>query len=304
MPARATVIAKHVDSPVVAMRAYTYTGGAPGYVVDLMPSDYTAEVLYRLFIAHFAPGQTFHLTAGAAKSYIVAGASPNGDLVGGINVYSRIELFGQDADAMWLFVREENWNLAALVGGRFLQMRERLDLTATSRVLPDQSVLIGLTDHFHTFDKFFGIQTGLAAEARLFDRLSVSARGTVALGVDDQIIRIQGDRVFHTPLARTTQDFGLFALPSNRGSHERGAFDTVWDTSFSLSYEMTRHLTLRGGYSLLVWNNPVRPGDQITPVNLSQVAPGGLVGPAEPHVPWKSDLFWAHGANIGLELRW
>ena len=48
----------------------------------------------------------------------------------------------------------------------------------------------------------------------------------------------------------------------------------------------------------------VRPGDQITAVNLSQVAPGGLVGALEPHVPWKTDLFWVHGGNIGVEIRW
>jgi hypothetical protein len=49
---------------------------------------------------------------------------------------------------------------------------------------------------------------------------------------------------------------------------------------------------------------PVRPGDQIQPVNLSQVAPGGLVGPLAPTIPFRTDSMWAHGAHAGLELRW
>jgi hypothetical protein len=93
-------------------------------------------------------------------------------------------------------------------------------------------------------------------------------------------------------------------LPSNSGAFERADFDTVWEAKLSLKYEWRRWLVVHAGYGLMIWTNPVRPGDQVTPVNLSQVAPGGLVGPLEPHIPWKTDLFWVHGGNVGLEIRW
>jgi nucleoside-diphosphate-sugar epimerase len=43
--------------------------GAPGHMVDLIPSDVAACTLYRLFTDHFQPGQVLHLTAPEARSY-------------------------------------------------------------------------------------------------------------------------------------------------------------------------------------------------------------------------------------------
>jgi hypothetical protein len=242
---------------------------------------------------------------GTYQSAVVAGNSAGvGELAGSINVYSRIELFGQDLDGLAILSRGDGWSVGALLGGKFLQMRERLDITATSRLLPDETTLFGTTDHFHTFDHFYGAQTGLIAEFRPTDRLTVRLQGTFALGGDDQEIRTYGDQTFQTPLVRTTKNYGLYVLPSNTGNFERFDFDTVSEASLSIAWDVTRHIRLRLGYSLLLWTNPVRPGDQITPINLSQVAPGSLVGPLQPTIPWKTDLLWVQGGNAGLEFHW
>ena len=63
--------------------------------------------------------------------------------------------------ALLVLSRNRGLELLALLGGRFLQMRERLDLTGTSKVLPVESTLYGVTDQFNTFDKFYGAQVGL-----------------------------------------------------------------------------------------------------------------------------------------------
>jgi len=243
-------------------------------------------------------------TDGSQKSYIVAGVVPGvGELTGGFNAYSRIELFGEDLNAIFALLSDDSYRVYGLLGGRFLQMRERLDLTGTALLLPAKNILYGLTDHIHTFDKFFGVQTGVQGEWR-FGAFSVSGKATVALGADAQEIDNKGDRIYQTPFERLTQAYGLYVLPSNSGTFQREDLDVVTEVSLTLGWDLTRWLSLHVGYSLIMWNNPVRPGEQIQPVNLTQVAPGGLTGPALPGVPFKEDFFWAHGGHAGLELRW
>lgn len=241
---------------------------------------------------------------GSAKAYVVAGPSPGiGDLSGAFNAYSRVELFGQDANLLFGLVRGDHCTLDVLAGARFLQIRERLDLTGVSKVLPDESVLTSATDHFHTFNKFYGAQAGLIG-AYHWGRWSVEGKVALAIGGDDQEIRNYGDRIYQTPQLRQTANYGVYVLPSNRGNFDRGDFDFVTETTINVGCDLTRHIRTRVGYTLLTWLNPVRPGDQIGPLNLGQVAAGGPTGPAKPTVPFREDFFWAQGLNVGLELRW
>jgi len=240
---------------------------------------------------------------GANESRVIHGVDPVlGRLWGGMRVYSRTELFGQEGNALIPWCEGDAGYLYLVAGGRFLQLRERLDLTSTSRVEPDRTTVYGLEDHLSLFNRFYGAQVGLQGELR-HGGWFVDAKGTVALGVDTQQLRSKGFSVYHAPGVRTTAGHGLFVLPSNTGEYERAVFDVVTEVRLDVGYEW-KCWRLYLGYSFLTWANPARPGDQIGPVNLSQVRPSGLVGPALPDVPWETDFFWAHGANIGLELRW
>src|SRR5207247_10260949 len=96
-----------------------------------------------------------------------------------INVSSRRELFHQDVNALLRLREGEDYRLTLLAGAHFIQLRERLDITSTSRILPDEAVLFGVSDHFTTFNKFFGGQLGLASEWRR-GRWSVEGKGIVA----------------------------------------------------------------------------------------------------------------------------
>jgi hypothetical protein len=241
---------------------------------------------------------------GRPGARIVNGIDPlRGPLLGSLRVYSREELFGQEANVLFPWLRCDRGHLVVVAGTRFLQLRERLDLTSTSRDLPTQSVLYGLEDHFSVFNKFFGLQLGLEGEYRA-GGLYADGKATVALGVDDQIFRAKGTAIYHDPNGRLQVPFGLFALPSNIGTHERAAFDVVGEVKGRIGYEFTANVRAHVGYSFLFWANPVRAGDQLGPVNRSQVRPGGLVGPALPDVPWNTEVFWAHGANVGVEIKW
>jgi hypothetical protein len=240
---------------------------------------------------------------GQQSSYIIAGFNPDfGNLLGSINVYSRIEFLGEDVSIMYRWASGPSYQICFLLGAQFLQMRERLDITASAFVLPAQSTLIGMADHFQTFDRFYGCQLGSKGEWH-FGRFFIEGKSTIALGADDQIIAAKGDRNVHTPLSYTAQPYGLYVLPSNTGTFERAEPDFVTQTTVNVGFDLTRHIRLRGGYSLILWNNPVRPGDQIDAINLTQVS-GAPTGVDRPVIPFRTSFFWAQGVNAGAELHW
>jgi hypothetical protein len=242
-------------------------------------------------------------TTGGQRSEILAGPAPGvGDLTGGFNAYSRIEVFGEEADVTAALLRGDDWRLDFLAGARFLQMRDRVDVTAASYLLPARTTLLADSDHFWTFDKFYGGELGVSGSYAL-GAWSVNLRASAALGGTNQQIKTKGDRTFQTPLVRIEQPFGLYVLPTNSGTFDRWSLDFVSEVELSIGYQLTSWLRATCGYSFLYWRNPVRAGDQIDAINPSQLA-GPLVGPARPAIPFKEDFFWAQGVRAGMEMRW
>lgn len=246
----------------------------------------------------------FDAVTGQGRSEIVAGPLPGGGRRnGGFNGYSRIELFGEQANLVIPAVTGEAFRLDVLAGAHFLQMRDRVDFTATGRLLPDQATLFGLTDHWRVDNRFFGGQAGLRGEY-VRGRWSVSLRGEAALGGTYDVVRAFGDRLFQTPAQRDIVRYGLLVLPSNTGRFTRTDLTGVYETGANVGFRLTDHIRLFGGYTLLCWNNPIRAGDQADlVVNLRQVK-GSPSGPAAPVIPFREDFFWAQGANVGLEFGW
>jgi hypothetical protein len=246
----------------------------------------------------------FNAQTGQESSLVFAGPSMQGLLSGAFNGYSRIEFFSEEGNLVVRMADGLPIRLQGIFGGRFLQMRDRIDLTAVSRILPTQSTLESLVDHFRTHDAFYGGQLGFQAG---YDRgrWSITTRGLVALGADDQQIRAFGDHLYQTPLVRTDSPGGFSVLPSNTGTFHQTAFDAVYEIGVNIHYRLTRHCQLGAGYTFLGWNNPIRAGDQVdTVVNPSQLNGGALVGPARPSIPFKEDFFWAQGVNVSLEFGW
>jgi hypothetical protein len=230
---------------------------------------------------------------GTASSEVFAGPTPLGWTDGGFVGYSRIELFGEEANAVVPLATGGELCCDLLAGTRFLQMRDRLDLIATGHLLPDRTLLFGLGDHYRTHDAFYGGQVGVRCQGT-WGNWFVDLRGTAALGGDDQQIQTSGDRTYQTPFQRTVVANGLLVQPGNTGTFERGQVDFVGEAAVNLGYRLTRHASLFVGYTLLYWNNPIRAGDQADLV----------VNPAKTSVTFKTDAFWAQGFNVGLDLGW
>jgi hypothetical protein len=240
---------------------------------------------------------------GNPGSAVVAGAAPDGTRSGGFVGYSRVELFGEEANLRVPLAANGNWYVDVLAGAHFLQMRDRLDLTAVSRMGPDQATLLGTSDHFRADNHFYGGQAGLRGEY-CRGRWSVNLCAEVALGGTAQEIRAFGEHTFQTPLARVVQAQGLYVQPSNRGTFWATDFDVVSQVAVNVGYQLSGHLRLLAGYTLLAWANPVRAGDQVDlTINTAQGS-GQAVRPSRPAIPYREEAFWAQGMNVGLELNW
>jgi hypothetical protein len=239
---------------------------------------------------------------GQPSSRIIAGPTQQrGTLSGGFVGYSRIEWFGEEANAVLPVAAGEGWRLDLLAGLRFLQMRDRFEQTATSRSQPDGATLYGIMDNFRVGNTYYGGQVGASGEC-WFGRLFVQVRGTVGLGGDVELVRTFGQTTFQNPQVRTQTQAGLYVQPSNSGSRSRGNFDGAGEVALNLGYQVTSWARVLVGYTFLYWADPLRAGDQVdTVVNVQQAT---LPAPARPAVPLKGDALWAQGLNVGLELRW
>ena len=236
---------------------------------------------------------------GQWKSEIVAGNNPvYGPVSGSINVYSRMEFFEQDINAMYRLARGESWQLNLLLGAHFIQFRERLDIVSASRLLPAETTVVSLEDHFQTSSKFYGGQIGLKGNYTR-GRWTFDGKGVLALGGNAEEIRAKGFGLVDGPGGKTVTNTGLYVQPSNGGSFSRVALNFVTEWNANLTFAVTPRLGVRAGYTLITWSNPVRPGDQIEAINRNQPA-----GPMAPTIPFRTDLFWVQGLNLGMDWKW
>jgi hypothetical protein len=92
------------------------------------------------------------------------------------------------------------------------------------------------------------------------------------------------------------------------GHSSQAEFSLIPEVNLAVSYQLTQHIRLYGGYNFLYWTNVIRPGDHITNAidsrqvptdqNFTQGARG--IGPAFPQFQTRD--FFAHGFFVGVEL--
>ncbi|HMC65633.1 MAG TPA: BBP7 family outer membrane beta-barrel protein [Gemmataceae bacterium] len=254
----------------------------------------------------------FNINTGTEFSEVIA--SP-GLARGAVAVYAPMQFWGIELNARKPIYNDCCWKLDVLAGFRHLELNEGLHVTEGILVDPavpgfgGDSILV--TDRFNTRNNFYGGQLGLLTEWRR-GRWSLDARWKVALGATHEVVNITGAQLV-TPPGGSTSVFvgGLDALPSNIGRHDRTRFAVVPEVGVNLGFNFTPWLRGFLGYNFLYWSNVVRPGEQIDrEINVRQIpgpnfpTGGSNTTVARPTVPFKSTDFWAHGVNLGLELKY
>ncbi len=210
------------------------------------------------------------------------------------------ELQGADFTGVWNVCRNRHFALDLLGGLRYQEVGDQLTVTdaATLFILPGVASISA--DQFSVRNHFYGGELG--ARARFcFGSLVVMVTEKVALGGNFPDISIVGSTFQVSPAGiGISVGGGVLAQPSNTGNHSADAFSVVDETTIQLGWQFNDFLQGFVGYSLLYASAVVRPGNVID----TTVDPNlGAVGPLRPaFMPHQSD-FWAHGVNVGLELR-
>jgi hypothetical protein len=204
------------------------------------------------------------------------------------------------------------WRLDMLSGFRFLDLWETFRFETSSAGLNPHSVFLS-DDEFSTINQFYGGQVGARVEYGV-GRATMTLTGKVALGTMQEQVNIKGSLATNDlNNFGAVQSFpgGYFALPTNIRHHYKTEFAVVPEVGFNVGYWLTSWARLSAGYSFLYVSRVARPGDEIDrAINTLQApaisgnSPAPLVGLARPALFFNQDDYWAHGLNVGLELRY
>jgi hypothetical protein len=181
-----------------------------------------------------------------------------------------------------------------------LQINENLN-----SLLPANPGTFSIFDQFNTENTFVGLDMGFTWMFQQ-NRWSIEVWPRLALGGTQQEVRIDGSTVSTVNGAVTRAQGGLLTQSSNIGIWDRTVFSFVPEVDLTLGYQLTQHLRLIGGYTLLAWTGVARPGDQIdTAVNPTLIPLSGMAvsGPLRPEFNYHSTTLLVQGFNFGLDLR-
>ncbi|NNE00172.1 MAG: BBP7 family outer membrane beta-barrel protein [Pirellulaceae bacterium] len=191
-----------------------------------------------------------------------------------------------------------------ILGYRHMQLDDTITIRENLRsLLTSAPGTIALTDRFYTENEFHGMQLGVAHRAN-FQRAWLESMLRVALGVNQQTVRISGSNTITEAGLTDTLSGGLLAQRTNSGNHERDKFTMIPEVTTRLGIRLTQSLHATVGYSVIYFPNVVRAGDHIdTDVNPGLIPPEAvpLTGALRPRFRFVETDYWAHGLTLGGE---
>jgi len=204
-----------------------------------------------------------------------------------------------------------SYQIDLLCGYRYLQLDDRLTVnetvvstSLTSPVPLGTNFLV--QDGFHTTNQFQGGQLGLRGEMQQGPWL-LEGTGTVALGNVQTVADIGGSTQITVPGFPPTivQPGGLLTQQTNSGRYTVNHFAVLPTVDLHVGYQLTSGLRAWVGYNFLYLSAVTRTGNVIdSELNLSQLPPGTLVGPARPTFLAGHSDYWLQGPSAGLEFRY
>lgn len=220
---------------------------------------------------------------------------------GRITAAATTRLWGLESNALSNLLSRERLNVVVLAGLRYLDLQERLQLTAvTSDMLIDDHIAV--QDQFSAMNRFFGGQIGARAEYRT-GIFTADLTSKFALGAAREVLTVVGASQ-ETGLGALNPGShlgGVFAQPTNMGRQTNTSFAFVPQLGVNVGFNPLQAVQFKVGYDFLYWSNVARPGDQIDRViNPTQVLGQQLTGPGRPLPQFNRTDFWAHGFNFGV----
>jgi hypothetical protein len=250
------------------------------------------------------------ITANAATQSSQLIAFPN-VIGGGIHISEENALQGFEFAFRGNGCCGPNWRLDALIGYRYLHFSEALLIQEqlltgalsqnTLAVPPGTS--IGVVDSFRAVNSFHGLQLGLTAEARAWEKFTFLATVKASLGYIRQEMTIDGATRF-TPPDVSNRVGGLLALDSNIGNYRRNEATLVPELNFVVLYQLNRTVRLKFGYDLIYFANTQRAGSAIDlGIDRNRIPPTNNPTIDRPNFRFSTDNMLIDGVNAGLEFR-
>jgi hypothetical protein len=242
---------------------------------------------------------------------------------GGATVDFRSEIYSTEINAAYSCYTPAHETWSALVGFRYAHLAESLTVTDRLNPLVAGAFTFGGNtnpvnppdtlqdmDNFRTNNNFYGIQFGGKYRWDT-EWIFISAFAKIAVGVNSQVVDINGSSTQITPAGNTTLQGGILALPTNIGHHTRTVFAILPEGGINIGLKLTHNISASVGYTGLFWTQVVRPGRQIdggvnptlVPTDFNFGNPTGtLVGPSRPIFTSNSETLWVQSLTFGLEF--
>jgi hypothetical protein len=268
-----------------------------------------------------------HTSGGGPGQSIYVLPGPFGNMPGFAGTMQRT-MFTQMPGAELIGVyrlHDDRWvKLDVLAGYRWLQLTEGLEFdvqTAGVAGSPNAGQMFNSHDGFYARNSFNGAQLGMRGEVE-YGGFVLRASLEGALGDMDRRLSIEGisattaGTIFYPVKdgAGSALAGGIFAQPSNIGTHETNRLAGVADLGTRVGYRVTDQLIPYVAYDALYVSSVIRPGDALnpyintttTPLAAASRASGSAIpigGPVAPLANPGSTGVWSQTLSVGLTLR-
>jgi hypothetical protein len=239
--------------------------------------------------------------------------------VGGVAVSQEHSLWGAEVNYRRFLCGNGCRRVDALVGYRYLGMKDQLSITENFVSNGSNPTLVGgvpvatgvVNDTFRTENHFHGGQIGLMGTVTR-GRWTIDARATVAFGNLTQKAEISGGQTLGLANGTVaTFPGGLLALPgANIGSYTQNQFSVVPEVGFNVGYQLTSRMRVFVGYNFLYIGNALRPEGLIDQgVDAARIPnfPAGAATPLpfpRPAPQFNLSDYFVQGISFGLSWRW
>jgi hypothetical protein len=204
--------------------------------------------------------------------------------------------------------------VSLLSGYRYYKYDSNLSITERLEVLEDTSTTLvpGTTffvqDRFRAENEFHGAEMGLQGYKK-HCWWWVDGLAKLGMGNQRRTVRINGTTIVAVPDDDTTVDQGglLTSSVTNIGRYSDSDFVLIPEFRLGVGACVTRCVSVRAGYNVILWSDVARAGSQlppdlaVDPNNLPPVQGGG----SEPEfIGIRGSQLVAHGLDASVQIQW
>lgn len=229
-----------------------------------------------------------------------------GVVTGGSVAVGSTRLWGIESDLTMPFRIAPAFYGRFLVGGRYLDLTDRVRVANALQLVADPSAFAVGADQFSTRNQFAGPQIGATLGAT-WGRWSLEYTTKLATGFTHQVRNIDGSPLLAASVASPLLVPGpLLALPSNISHETANRITLVPEVGLKSRLKLNSWCALTAGYWLLYWNKVLCPGDQMSPlVNVTQLPfHGPVAGTLVPKPQFAHTDYFAQGMDFGIQFRY